>query len=373
MFVRFIGDGGRLPPGKYFMDMSIRCSIMRCLAALAAVVVCCAVSGQEWRTDVLGAPFEMRYVRQASDYSGPVCSTVIRLRAESPAPGYGRTGVLYVHGFNDYFFQKEMAERFVEHGYGFYAVDLRKYGRSLKPGQRRFEVRNLREYFPDIDSALRQMHTDGIRRVVLMGHSTGGLISALYMSQRPDPAIRTLVLNSPFLDWNQSRTEERVLIPAVRSVSGLVPKLRIPQGGGDEYARSLLRRYGGEWDYDTTWKLVHSPAVDAAWIAAIDEAQDIVQNDPGIMVPVLVMRSDHTLNKSDGGDTFRHCDVVLDVADIARYGARLGPAVTVVSVRGGLHDLALSEAEVRDAMFDYLFSYLWGVCPPVTLPEDSAE
>lgn len=346
---------------------------MRCLAALAAVIVCGVVSGQGWSTDVLGKPFEMRYVRQAPDYSGPVRSAVVRLRAESPKPGYGRTAVLYVHGFNDYFFQKEMAERFVEHGYEFYAVDLRKYGRSLMPGQRRFEVRDLREYFPDIDSALCQMHADGIRRVVLMGHSTGGLVSALYMSNKPDPAIRALVLNSPFLDWNQSRLEERVLIPAVRSVSGVAPGLRIPQGGGDEYARSLLRSYGGEWDYDTTWKLVHSPAVDAAWIAAIDEAQDIVQNAPGIMVPILVMHSDHTLSKNDTGDTYRHCDVVLDVADIARYGAGLGPAVTVVSVRGGLHDLALSEPAVRDAMFDYLFSYLWGACPPVTLPEDSAE
>lgn len=346
---------------------------MRCLAALAAVLACGAVSGQVWSTDVLGEPFEMRYVEHAPDYSGPVRSTIVRLRRDTVAPGYGHAGVLYVHGFNDYFFQKEMAGRFAEHGYGFYAVDLRKYGRSLLPGQRRFEARDLREYFPDIDSALCQMYADGIRRVVLMGHSTGGLITSLYMSEKPDRAIKSLVLNSPFLDWNQSRMEERILIPAVRTASGLAPRLRIPQGGGDEYARSLLRRYGGEWDYDTTWKLVRSPDVDAAWIAAIDEAQDVVQNDPGIMVPILVLHSDHTLAKGDTGDTFRHCDVVLDVADIARYGARLGPAVTVVTVRGGLHDLALSERAVCDAMFDYLFSYLWGVCPPVTLPEDSAD
>ena len=307
-----------------------------------------------WTVDILGPEYEYSYVDQGADYSGPVRSTVVRLRADTAM----HTGVLYVHGFNDYFLQADMGRRFAEHGYRFYAVDLRKYGRSLLPGQTSFQVRNISEYFADIDSALAVMEADGVRRVVLMGHSTGGLITSVYLARNRRPQIEALVLNSPFLDWNQSKLQERVLIPAVRSVAPLMPGLKIPQGGGDLYARSLLRRYGGEWDYDTLWKMPHSPAVEASWIAAIDEAHDIVQRDPRICMPILVMHSDRTLRAGDPDSLSHRSDVVLDVTDIDRYGRGLGPDVTVVTVAGGLHDLALSAPEVRGAMYSYLFRWL---------------
>ena len=45
--------------------------------------------------------------------------------------------VLHVHGFADYFFQTVAADCWVERGYDFYALDLRKYGRSLLRRTRR--------------------------------------------------------------------------------------------------------------------------------------------------------------------------------------------------------------------------------------------
>ena len=305
---------------------------------LLLVLVLPAVTGtaSRWATDILGPEFEYTYVTQPDDYAGPVRSTVVRMRADTARSA----AALYIHGFNDYFFQADMAREFADHGYAFYAVDLRKYGRSLMEGQRRFQARDLSEYFADI------------------GHSTGGLIASLYMARHPHPAIKAMVLNSPFLDWNQSKIQERILIPTVRTLAPLMPGLNIPQGASDLYARSLLRRYGGEWDYDTTWKLVHSPAVEASWIAAIDAAQDVVQRDPDIQIPILVMHSDHTSTKGDPDSLSRRCDVVLDVADIRTYGRRLGPDVTVVSVAGGLHDLILSAPEVRTALYTYLFDWL---------------
>lgn len=325
---------------------------------ILAVAACLCAIASDWQPDVLGDGFEMRYVDQGIDYSGPVRSTIVRLRSECSQG----VGVLYVHGFNDYFFQAEMARRFTSHCYDFYAVDLRKYGRSIMDGQQKFQVHNLREYFADIDSALVQMQADGISRVILMGHSTGGLITSLYMAANPAPAVCALVLNSPFLDWNQSKFQERVLIPAVRSVSSLAKGLKIPQGDDDGYARSLLSSLGGEWDYDTDWKLIHSPAVEASWLAAIDEAHDVVQNNPGIVVPILLMHSDRSYGHADGA-RYDNSDAVLDVDDISSYGRGLGFNVTEITVRGGLHDLALSAPDVRAAMFDYLFDWLQKVAP----------
>ena len=78
-------------------------------------------------TDVLGAPYERRTIVLADDDEGEVVGTLVRLRAAGPT----KRAVLYVHGFVDYFFQTHLAEFFTARGYDFYALDLRKYGRSL--------------------------------------------------------------------------------------------------------------------------------------------------------------------------------------------------------------------------------------------------
>lgn len=315
---------------------------------LLQLLILLAATASAWERDVLGGGYEMRYVEQPDDYSGPVRSTIVRLKS----PCATDAAVLYVHGFNDYFFNAGMGREFADHCYGFYAVDLRKYGRSILPGQRKFEARDLREYFADIDSALTQMRADGVREVVLMGHSTGGLITAYYMSKNPNPMVRALVLNSPFMDWNQSKFQERVLIPAVDTFAPLFPRLDIPQGDSDAYARSLLKQFDGEWTYNTDWKLIHSPAVQTSWIRAIDQAQAVVQDFPNILVPILLMHSDRS-----GADP-ASSDLVLDVEDISRYGRRLGPEVTEITVHGGLHDLVLSAPAVRDELYRYIFTWL---------------
>ena len=76
--------------------------------------------------DILKNDFKQATIVQPSDYEGSVTCTLIK----KSAPEKTNKSVLYVHGFNDYFFQEEMAERFIKEGYNFYAVDLRKCGRS---------------------------------------------------------------------------------------------------------------------------------------------------------------------------------------------------------------------------------------------------
>lgn len=308
----------------------------------------------QWTPDILGDGYEMRYVSQPDDYAGKVRCTIVRKLSECLTD----KGVLYVHGFNDYFFQSEMGDRFVDSCYNFYAVDLRKYGRSIMSGQKMFQVRDMKEYFADIDSALAQMRRDGNREIVLMGHSTGGLTTSLYMKENPDTLIRALILNSPFLDWNQTKFQEKILIPMVEGVARLFPNISIAQGGGDHYARSLLAGYDGEWHYDTSWKLTVSPNVDSGWIRAIDVAQGVIQDDPNIRVPILLMHSDRSFREGDADSLYSCTDAVLDVEDISKYGRRLGPVVTEVTVYGGLHDLVLSRKGIREPLYNYVFEWL---------------
>ena len=233
----------------------------RILLALAALLALSATAASSWRTDILADGYMARTVDQGRDYSGPVVSTIIRKlvpdSVRAKAPDGKVPAVLYVHGFNDYFFNAEMGDEFVAHGYDFYAVDLRRYGRSLRKGQPAFDARSLDEYFPDIDSALVAINPAGSRRpTVLMGHSPGGLIPASYIHCRPDAPVDALVLNSPFLDWNLGWKER--LIPIISWVGLIDPGLKISQGKSQAYAESLLKDRHGRWTYRTDWKMPQS-------------------------------------------------------------------------------------------------------------------
>ncbi len=330
-----------------------RKSHLRSLLLLAIIAIAASMAAA-WQTDVLGDGYEMRYVDQGTDYSGTVRSTIVRKDSDCGR----RNGILYVHGYNDYFFQKEMGDRFVDSCINFYAVDLRKYGRSIMPGQKKFQARDLHEYFADIDSALAQMHADGIDDIVLMGHSTDGLITSLYMNEHPDSAIRGLILNSPFLDWNFSGFMRKVAIPAFGSLGKLFPNLSISQGDGTGYAESLLKDYHGEWDYNQDWKVVHPEKVDASWTRAISSAQKELKKGGKIDVPILLMHSSGSVSGDKWTPEFQKNDAVLNVKDISRIGRGLGQDVTEDTVTDGLHDLMLSAPPVREKAYDDMFRWI---------------
>lgn len=316
-----------------------------------------------WKADPLGHGYEQTTVRQPKDYSGQVVCTVVR--RDAPEGCCPSRGVLYVHGYNDYFFQAQMGREFNDSCWQFYAVDLRKYGRSLRKGQTRYEARELDEYFADIDAALRIMRSDGIDDVALMGHSTGGLITAYYMAKSSSPLkkmVKALVLNSPFLDWNFSGAMKSVAIPAVAAFGMLLPDISIPQGeGAGGYSQSLLKEYHGEWDYDTSLKLSRSLPVTSGWVHAIDCAQWYLVDHPySVKVPVLLMHSDHAV-RSDGtgwNPDYQCGDAVLNPADIAERGRRLSHHLTDLTVQQGLHDLVLSRPGVRTGVYKAIFRFL---------------
>ncbi|MGL4256597.1 MAG: alpha/beta hydrolase, partial [Microbacterium sp.] len=161
----------------------------------------------QWVPDVLGKPFEQLTLDLGLDgASGPLVATLVR---SIPNPLVSWTqplrdvDVLYVHGWSDFFFQTELARFWNGLGARFYALDLRRYGRSLRPGQTPGFIDALDDYDADIEAALAEMGhgTDAAssRRLVLLGHSTGGLILTLWAARHAGRAT-ALVLNSPWLE-----------------------------------------------------------------------------------------------------------------------------------------------------------------------------
>src|SRR4051794_9083884 len=102
-------------------------------------------------TDVLGSPYLCETLELPDDDEGSVVATLVHRPADKPGP----VAVLHVHGFCDYFFQTAEAEFFTSLGYDFYALDLRKYGRSLLPHQTPNFCSDLGVYGAELDEALR--------------------------------------------------------------------------------------------------------------------------------------------------------------------------------------------------------------------------
>jgi alpha-beta hydrolase superfamily lysophospholipase len=312
-------------------------------------------------TDVLGAGYEAIELPLGEDEEGEVVATLVRRRATDPS----RRAVLYVHGFVDYFFQKHLADFYVERGFDFYALDLRKYGRSLRPHQTPNFVRSLTEYFPEIDEAVRiAREEDGHDVLLVNAHSTGGLVVALWADRvKGKGVVDGLFLNSPFLDINEPLVMRKVGAGLARALGRRFPAARLPAGVSDAYVRSIHRDHEGEWDFDLEWKPLLGFPVRAAWLYAVRRGQLRLHRGLGIDVPVLVMSSDRSVRAKSGVADLSSADAILDVEHMARWAPRLGRHVTLVRVEGGVHDLVLSAKPVRDQVFGELGRWIDGYLP----------
>ncbi len=308
------------------------------------------------KTDILGSPYESRQIALPPDDEGDNIATLVRFRASQPT----RRAVLYVHGFIDYFFQTHLAEFFADRGYDFYALDLRKYGRSLLAHQSPNFCRDIAEYFPEIDEAVRIIRDDDDHDlVVLNGHSTGGLIAALWADRVAGRGlIQSLVLNSPFFEFNEPWLVRRGLSPMIRGFGRLRPHATMPQQLGTTYGRSIHRDHDGEWDYDLAWKPLNGFPIFAGWVRAISRAHAAIRSGLAIDVPTFVACSTASYHGRDFTEAAHHADAVLDVDHIVRHSPGLGRDVTIARIEGGKHDLALSPAPARTQYFAAVGAFL---------------
>jgi len=308
--------------------------------------------GHGW--DVLGAPYVARTLSLLPDDEGDVVATLVHRPADGPSTG---RAVLYVHGFADYFFQTHVADFWCNRGYDFYALDLRKFGRSLRPHQTPNYVDDLTAYYEELDQAFEAISAN-YRHIVLSAHSTGGLIVPLWAADRK-VAVAGTVLNAPWLDMQGDAITRNVAMPVIRRLGARKPQVEIRRKVTGFYGRSLHVTQKGEWDFDLAWKPLESWPVYAGWIRAVREAQIRVARGIEVPGPVLVLSSSRSAqpNSIHHPDIFS-TDIVLNVEQIRRRAPMLGRHVTLVQVDGAMHDVMMSRAPVRKIVFDEVAVFL---------------
>jgi len=320
---------------------------------------------EQWTTDILGAPFESLALPLGDDDEGPVVATIVRslpsFTARMTQP-LRDVDVLYVHGWSDYFFQTELA-RFWNHlGARFHALDLRKYGRSLRTGQTPGYINNLDEYGADIGAALAVMgHAPGAqsgRRLVLMGHSTGGLTLTLWAARHPGRAA-ALVLNSPWLELQLGAIGRQAIAPLVQVRARVDPLGSQPVVDLGFYTRAQTEL--GSLPADpprAQWRPDRGFPTHPGWLAAILDGHRRVASGLEVGCPALVMLAERSSNPMVWSQDMTSTDSVLVVDDIAKAATRIGKRVSVERINGGIHDLFLSSAVPRAEAYAALQRWL---------------
>jgi len=322
-----------------------------------------------WVPDVLPGYWQ-RTIPLGSDPAGEgdIAATLIR-RGE---PAGADHAVLAVHGYTDYFFHTELADHFAERGFAFYALDLQKCGRSRRDGQTPHFITDLAHYDAELGHALsaigehaRPGHPGHPPRVLVYGHSSGGLIVSLWLDRlrRRDATAHArvggLVLNSPFLDLHGPVALRLSLTSAlIAGLSRLRSKgvVRGPSDGG--YGTTLHRDYHGEFDYNLQWKPVGGFPITLGWLHAIRRGQVRLHRGLNVGVPNLILRSDHTVRESDDAASMHRGDAVLDVSQIARWAGCIGSRTTIIPVPDAKHDVFLSLTQPRRMAYRQLDLWL---------------
>lgn len=328
--------------------------------AADAVAPAAPATDLEWVPDVLVGPaFETATVGEA---------TLVRAVDRPARP---RAVVLHVHGYNDYFFQDHLAGAVVAAGHVFYAVDLRRAGRSLRPGDVPHFTTDLRELGEDLDAAA------GVLRAVEPGlplvvhaHSTGGLTSSTWAhARRADTGLGPdlLVLNSPFLNLHAAGLI-RVVNAGVLEVLGRTRPMAVLSTSPSMYATYQLRANGGRWDFDTSLKRPEGVPARAGWLRAVVRAQVRLARGLEVPCPVLVATSASSGPDSPDNPRLDEQDTILDVDLIDARAHRLGEHVDRLVVEGGVHDLTLSADGPRQAYLDGMLDWVAANLPAPPAP-----
>lgn len=313
----------------------------------------------EWEPDILPG-FEQAALHGHAGGDEAIAVTLVRRRCLHSTGA----SVLYVHGFIDYFFQNHLADFYNSRNLDFYAIDLRRHGRSLRPGQLPNYTHDIDEYLHDIDNAIRILREqEQTNWLLLNGHSTGGLAAALYghRGQHRDH-VNAIFLNSPFLDMNLPAWQAKLVEPLLSALGKPFPHLRYP-GLSPIYAQSVHVDHRGQWPFRIDWKPIEGFPVYAGWFRAIHRAQNEVANGLIIKCPCLVLHAQHSLRTSEWTDAAYSNDIVLNIEDIKRLAPGLGTQVEVHPVTGGIHDLVLSPQAARERVWTLLSHWLDSLNP----------
>ncbi|WP_010533860.1 alpha/beta hydrolase [Brachybacterium squillarum] len=295
---------------------------------------------------LFGRGYTAHRLHLGADEEGELIATLVhrihRRGDREAAPG--SPPLLVLHGWSDYVLDRALLDHLGEGGHDVWALDLRKYGRSLRDGQTPTAIDHLSRYDHEIGLALRIIGRG--RSPVVIAHSMGGLIASLY-AQRHPRAFAGLALNSPWLEMHGGRWTRLLGDPLVRAVAPRLQHRAILPTAAPHVARTTHRDYGGRYDYELALKPAEGHGFPASTLLAVLDGQRRLARSGPITLPVLVLHAARSRFGLRFSERMRRADGVLDVRAISAAARRLGPRVRVEPIEGARHEVFLSDADAR--------------------------
>lgn len=207
----------------------------------------------------------------------------LRLFHRSIVPDAPRAAVAVVHGYGDHSGRYvHVMEHLAEAGFAAHAVDYRGHGQA---GGRRGAVHEFREFLDDLSTFLTRVRqqSPGLPLFVL-GHSHGGLMSALLFSSEGAPAVDGLLLSSPYFRLRLAPPRLQLLL--AQTVGKVLPTLPTR----NPLTEDMLTRDEAVKRETAADPLYHH-VVTPRWFTESNAAQERVMQQAGrLAVPLLVIQ-----------------------------------------------------------------------------------
>ena len=261
----------------------------------------------------------------------------LKLYEQSWIPEGEQKGLLlFVHGYGEHSDRyRNIAEYFVPHKWVIFTFDNRGHGRS---GGTRAHIANFDDYLNDLALMVRRANDIGKGKpVFLIGHSLGGLISALFLATRETKNIKGVILSSPMFRL-------AVKVPAWKKhvgllMSGIYPSLALDNGIKPEWLShddTVVMRYERD-------PMVNNIAT-ARWFSEATRAMEKIKSAAAnIKMPLLLMQ---------GGD-----DKLVDPKGAEEIFKLIGSEDKTLKIYEGYYHEVFNEIgrmQVYDEMSDWL-------------------
>jgi pimeloyl-ACP methyl ester carboxylesterase len=218
--------------------------------------------GQEWPLKRMPLPMTAETYGMAS----PPEVAYVELNPE------GQRTMVFIHGLGSYLkFWRYQLDVFAAQGYRVIAVDLPGYGKSDKPASFPYTMEAM------ADAVREVVHTLGIQKPVLVGHSMGGQTALSYAIRYPEEP-GALVLTAP-AGFEKFSWKEKAWL--TRAFSTTLIKSVPEYGIWGSVRQSNFARWRPEleWLIEERVRVVSSPDFDAYAYANVRTVDGLAHND----------------------------------------------------------------------------------------------
>ena len=258
-----------------------------------------------------------------------------------PERGAASGRVLIAHGYAEHGGRyRHVAERLTADGLAVVIPDHRGHGRSEG---RPVSVLRFDDYVEDLHRIRLEAERDaGEAPTVLLGHSMGGLIAAVYALRHP-AGLRGLALSAPLVVTGRVSP---VTLALGRALARVTPELGIVRVPFTKVSRdpAVVAAYRRD-------PLIHRRRIRARLGAEMLRAMaEVAVGLPGVTMPVLVMQGS--------------ADSLVDPGAAAYVHSRVGSADRTIRIYPGLYHEVFNEPE-RERVLDDLVGWVKARMDPV--------